>query len=405
VFEGKHIVVGITGGIAAYKAPLLVRELIKRGAEVRVVMTPAACAFVTPLTLATLAQSEVIVEMFPSAPAQGTWHIHLALWADAMIIAPASANTIAKLAHGLADNALTALVLALRCPLVVAPAMDMDMFQHPATQDNLRILKARDVRIIDPESGDLASGLVGPGRLPDIPVLVDALSTTLDGRNRDLEGLCILVSAGPTFEEIDPVRYIGNYSSGKMGYEVAAAAAVRGAKVELVSGPTHLAVPAGVACARVTSARDMHAEMTAKAQHADAIVMAAAVADFRPANREPEKLKKERFLQEGMTIALEPNPDILADLAIKKTRQVLIGFALETEHDLANAIGKLHAKRLDMIVLNNPTVEGAGFGVDTNVATFVFPDGSAEPHERMPKSRLAHLILDHLARMARLRPA
>lgn len=405
MFSGKHIIVGVTGSIAAYKSPLLVRELIRHGAEVRVVMTPAAAAFVSPLTLATLSQAEVVVEMFPDTPSSGTWHIHLGIWADAMIVAPASANTIAKLAHGFADNALTALVLALRCPLLVAPAMDADMYEHPATRGNIRILAERGVRIIEPESGELASGLVGPGRLPEIPVLIHEVLAAIHRRTRDLTGLSILVTAGSTHEEIDPVRYIGNHSTGKMGYAIAEAAAARGARVELISGPTQLSSSAGIHRTDVISAREMHAAVIAQSDSADAVIMAAAVADFRPARRAPEKLKKDRLLSDQSSIPLEANPDILADLGGNPSRRILIGFALETENELANAERKLRAKHLDMIVLNNPSEEGAGFGVDTNVATFLFPDGTTESHGRMPKAVLAHFILDHLARIRSSRSA
>ena len=403
MLSGRHIIVGVTGSIAAYKTPLLVRELIKRGAEVRIVMTPSAREFVTPLTLSTLSQSDVVTDMFPSGATQGTWHIHLGLWADAMVVAPASANTIAKLAHGFADNALCSLALALRCPLLVAPAMDMDMYEHLATQENIEILRRRGVYMIEPESGELASGLVGPGRLPDALALAEHIETILSDTTRDLAGNTILVSAGPTYEELDPVRYIGNYSSGKMGYAIAEAAARRGAAVQLVSGPTFLAVPSGVQRTSVVSARDMHAAMLDRADHADAIIMAAAVADFRPAQRSAEKLKKEILIEGGMTMELERNPDILLDLGKRKTHQILIGFALETQEDMANATGKLHAKHLDMIVLNNPTLEGAAFGGDTNIATFLFPDGSHVVPGRLSKRALAHLILDQLPRIRRSR--
>jgi phosphopantothenoylcysteine decarboxylase / phosphopantothenate---cysteine ligase len=401
VFAGKRIVLGVTGSIAAYKAPMLVRELSKAGAEVRVVMTPSAKEFVTPLTLATLSQSDVIMDMFPAVASQGTWHIHLGLWADAMIIAPASANTIAKLAHGFADNALTALVLALRCPLVVAPAMDADMFEHAATGRNLELLRERGVHVIEPATGELASGLIGTGRLPETHVLMDALAAVLHNDTRDLAGLSILVSAGPTYEEIDPVRYIGNYSSGKMGYAIAAAAAARGATVDLVSGPSKLPTPGDVRRFDVTSARDMHAVIMDKARASDVIVMSAAVADFRPAHRASTKLKKDAMQKGDMSMMLEPNPDILAELGAQKGRRVLIGFALETERDYENAVKKMRAKALDMIVLNNPSIDGAGFGGDTNIATFLHPDGGIEAHERMSKTRLAHVILDRVAAISR----
>jgi phosphopantothenoylcysteine decarboxylase / phosphopantothenate---cysteine ligase len=294
MLTGRKIIVGVTASIAAYKAALLVRELVKSGAEVRVVMTPSAAQFVTPLTLATLSRADVVSEMFPKDPGTGTWHIHLGMWADAMIIAPASANTIARLAHGFADNALTSLVLALRAPLVVAPAMDTDMYVHPATQANIETLRARGVAIVPPDEGELASGLTGPGRLPDTPVLLEAVATALAAK--DLAGRRIVVSAGPTFERLDPVRYLGNFSSGKMGMALARAARRRGADVVLVAGPSAEATPPGVQRIDVTSADEMHDAVHAAFTGADAVIMAAAVADFRPAHVAAQKIKKDAGL-------------------------------------------------------------------------------------------------------------
>lgn len=396
--HGRHIVLGVTGSIAAYKAALLVRELVKAGAEVRVVMTSSACEFVTPLTMATLSQADVVLDMFPADRSKGTWHIHLGVWADLFLVAPASANTVAKLAHGMADNALTSLALAARCPLVVAPAMDTDMYVHVATQENLDVLRRRGVTIIEPESGELASGLVGPGRLPDLPVLMAAVeaqfaSRVVASREGDLAGTRVLVTAGPTQEPIDPVRYIGNRSSGKMGFAVAAAAARRGATVTLVAGPVALDTPAGVERIDVTSAGDMHAAVMERADGQDLCILSAAVADFTPETPADEKIKKGSG-DEGLRLALRRTPDILRALGERKGNMTLVGFALETENERANAERKLREKNADMIILNNPRVEGAAFGSDTNVATLLFADGGVEELPLMPKTDLAEIILD-----------
>ncbi len=392
---GRHILLGVTGSIAAYKSAMLVRELVKAGAEVRVVMTPSACEFITPLTLATLSQSDVVLDMFPADRSKGTWHIHLALWADAMLIAPASANTIAKLAHGFADNALSSLALALRCPLVLAPAMDTDMFVHPATQDNVRILAGRGVTIVEPEAGELASGLSGPGRLPELPVLIGAVEKVLTTK-RDLEGRSVLVTAGPTYEALDPVRFIGNRSSGKMGYALAAAAAERGAKVLLVSGPTVLATPAGVRRMDVESAQSMHDAVMEQAGTVDIAILAAAVADFAAEQVAETKIKKSDDNADGLTLRLRRTPDILRTLGQRsgKAGRVLVGFALETDREIENARRKLEEKGADFIVLNNPRIEGAAFGGDTNVATLLTRGGTVEELGLLDKKRLAHIILD-----------
>lgn len=391
---GRRVLLGVTGSIAAYKTPQLVRELTRAGAEVRVVMTPAAAEFVSPLALATVSRAEVVRDMFPAEPSQGTWHIDLGMWAEVMLIAPASAGTIAKLAHGFADNALTALVLALRAPLVVAPAMDTDMYTHQATQENLDILRRRGVVIVPPDEGDLASGLVGPGRLPDPPVLIEVLEDVVWPGRRDLTGTGVLVTAGPTHEALDPVRFLGNHSSGKMGFAIAAAAARRGADVTLVAGPVHLATPRGVRRVDVTTAQEMRDAVMGNMDGVRVAVLAAAVADFRPATVSAHKIKKEDLGDEGLTLVLERNPDILAELGTRDRGGVLVGFALETDDAVRNAREKLERKRADMIVLNNPLEQGAAFGGDTNVATFLFADGSTEELGLMPKSDLAHALLD-----------
>jgi phosphopantothenoylcysteine decarboxylase/phosphopantothenate--cysteine ligase len=399
MLSGKHILLGVSGGIAAYKSALLVREFVRAGAEVQVIMTPAATRFITPLTLGTLSRHEVIVEMFPpgeAGPAAGwTAHIDLALWADIMLIAPATADTLAGMAHGFADTFLLAAVLALRCPLAVAPSMDMDMYRHPATQENLRILRGRGVHVLEPGEGELASGLVGPGRLPE-PVLLRGWVEGLLAP-KDLRGRRLLVTAGPTQEPIDPVRFIGNRSSGKMGFAIAEAASARGADVTLIAGPVHRPTPHAVHRIDVATAQEMHRAVMEAFPSVDALVMSAAVADFAPAEPSARKIKKDALQGGGLSLVLKRNPDILGDAALCRKRQVLVGFALETENPMENALAKLSGKKLDLVVLNNPLEEGAGFGSDTNVVTLISADGSAVRLPQMPKSDVAHRILDALA--------
>jgi len=401
--RGKHILLGVTGSIAAYKSAVLVREFVKAGAEVRVVMTPSAVEFITPLTLATLSQAEVVVDMFPAEPSKGTWHIHLAMWADLMLIAPASANTIAKLAHGLADNALTALALAMRCPLLLAPAMDTDMYTHAATQENIHRLRHRGVGIIEPESGDLASGLVGPGRLPDSSVLLQAISERLT-QSLDLNALRVLITAGPTRERIDPVRFIGNMSSGKMGFALAEAASRRGALVQLVAGPVALPTPPGVERIDVESAQEMFDVVVPLADESDICILAAAVADYAPAVIAEQKIKKSSDVTKGLMLQLVRTPDILSRLG-ESGKAVLVGFALETENEIEHARRKLKEKHADIIVLNNPTVEGAEFGAETNIATLLMRDETVQAFERMTKIELANRILDRALAIFRDRDA
>ena len=396
---GTRILLGVTGGIAAYKSAFLVRELVRAGAEVQVVMTPAATEFITPLTMSTLAKRDAAVEMFPPrGEASPLRHIELALWGDVMLIAPATANTIAKIVHGAADNLLTTLVLALRCPLVVAPAMDVDMYRSETTQANIAALRETGCTVIEPEEGELASGLTGPGRMPDVDRLLAALEGVLARSGRDFEGKRVLVTAGPTEEPIDPVRFISNRSSGKMGYAVAAAAAMRGARVTLVSGPVSLRTPRNVTRVDVRTAREMAAAVTAEFPSADLLVMAAAVADFAPVRASARKIKREESAGKGLVLELAENPDILKTVGAAKGGQVIVGFALETENGEANARRKLAAKNLDMIVLNNPLDEGAAFGGDTNVVTIIGAAGGAERLPRMAKIDVAHALL------ARARP-
>lgn len=401
--KGKHILLGVTGGIAAYKIAWLVREFVKAGAEVQVVMTRAATQFVTPLTLSTLSRRQVLMDMFPPSSEQPadrwTRHIDLAVWADGMLIAPATANTIAKIAHGLADDFLTTLVLALRCPLVLAPSMDVDMYLNETTQANIDALKERGCFIIPPESGELASGLSGAGRLPEVDTLFTFVDRLLDKVHQDLKGKKVLVTAGPTQEPLDPVRFIGNRSSGKMGFAVANAAALRGAEVTLVSGPVHLRTPRNTKRIDVSTAIEMQTAVRKEFPAADLVVMTAAVADFSPAAPAADKLKREQKPDDHFTVELKKNPDILKGLGEEKTHQVLVGFALETSDGISNARQKLSAKHLDAIVLNNPLEEGAAFGGDTNVATVITADGTTERLPRMSKFDVANEILNRVVRL------
>ncbi len=401
MMQGKHILLGVTGGIAAYKTAYLVRELVKTGADVQVVMTPSATEFITPLTLSVLSRREVVVEMFPRSPdtptMQWTRHVELGLWADVMLVAPASANTIAKIAHGLADNFLTTLILALRCPLVVAPAMDMDMYVNEATQRNIVRLREQGCSIIEPESGELASGLSGPGRLPEVDVLMERLRLVLSVASRDLAGKRVLVTAGPTQEPIDPVRYVGNRSSGKMGFALAAAAAQRGAEVTLVAGPVGLATPRNVRRIDVTTAREMEHAVLREFPGTDALLMAAAVADFSPVSPAERKIKRDQIAEGRWSLELARNTDILKAAGEQKKKQVLVGFALETDDGEESARRKLAAKNCDIIVLNSAVAEGAGFGTDTNIVTIIAADGSVERLPRLPKIDVAHKILSRIA--------
>ena len=399
----KHILLGITGGIAAYKMPLLVRELRKADAEVRIVMTEAATEFVTPLTLSTLSGADVIVGTFPKMAGNiqkgSTWHIHLAEWADLMVIAPATANVLAKLAHGASDDAVSTLTLAFTRGVLVAPAMDSDMWTHAATQRNVATLRELGYTVLPPEEGELASGLVGPGRLPELQKLLDAIDACLTGTGRDLAGKRVLVTAGPTYEAIDPVRFIGNRSSGKMGYAIARAAAERGAKVTLVSGPVALATPRHVERIDVESAEEMYRAVMKHRAKADVIVMAAAVADFTPAAPSTRKIKKDSLGADAPALALRKTKDILGELTAAKGDAVIVGFALETDRALANAKKKLKEKRPDLLVLNDATKEGAGFNTDTNIVTLLSRRGAIDRLPKMNKADVAHAILNRVLRL------
>ncbi len=374
MLNGKHIILGITGGIAAYKSALLVRLLIKRGAEVQVVMTPSAKEFITPVTLSALTGKPVVSEFFTANT--GEWHSHvdLGLWADAMVIAPATACTIGKMANGVADNMLVTTYLSAKAPVFVAPAMDLDMMAHPSTTRNLELLRSYGNHIIEPAAGELASHLVGRGRMEEPENIVRVLEDFFTVSSR-LAGKKVMITAGPTYERIDPVRFIGNFSTGKMGYALADAAARAGADVTVVSGPVSVRPEeSSVKVVAVESARQMADSCTEIFPQADIAIMCAAVADFAPAVAYDRKLKRES--SESMTLELHRNPDIAAMLGkIKRDDQMLVGFALETDSEEFNARRKMESKNLDMIVLNSLAVPGAGFATDTNAVSVFFADG------------------------------
>ncbi|GAB1429948.1 hypothetical protein MASR2M18_07810 [Ignavibacteria bacterium] len=466
-FTGKRIVLGVSGSIAAYKTPLLVREIIRRGGSVRVILTPSAAKFVSSLALQNLTKASVIVEMFDtSVQSGGSWHIHLAQECDAMIIAPASAATLARLATGLCDSALIAVAVSLpqEIPLLVAPAMDSDMWRHPTTQRNIKQIKADGAIIIQPDKGELASGLYGVGRLPETDVLANALANALSSSGsisrtethyvsdeivsmyaekssnplqesveRDIwnvemaleelknsatdkrstennthislaelpvfRGKNVLITAGPTYEKIDDVRFIGNFSSGKMGFALAEAARTAGANVTLIAGPTQLATPEGVQRIDVVSAAEMFAVAAEHFQTADCAVLAAAVADFTPAEVSSGKLKKEA-LGEEVTLRLLRSPDILATLGKRKTgRQVVIGFALEAENEIENGRKKLHNKNADMIIVNSAAKPGSGFQGDDNTVVIISKFAADRPLPRMSKRECAAEIIKYAAEL------
>ena len=395
VLNGKKIVLGVTGCIAAYKSAYLVRDLIKRGVEVRVVMTPAATQFITPLTLSTLSNNSVIVNIFPDSTNSNTnlttWHIDLARWADIILIAPATVNTIAKIANGFADNTLTTLVSAARSLVTIAPAADVDMYQNPVTQENILKLEALGYYIIHSEEGELASGLSGFGRLADLNKIIEATELLLSNNKKDLRGKRILVTAGPTFEDIDPVRFIGNRSSGKMGFALAKVAYLRSAKVTLISGPTAENVYPEIKRINVRSSGEMKKAVEKELKENDVLIMSSAVADYKPVKTSKQKLKKEDKLSE---IKLSPTEDILA--SIKKDRKIVIGFALETSNELANAKKKLKEKNLDMIVLNSLKDKESGFEIDTNKITILKKTGKAIKFPLISKFQAANKILTEI---------
>lgn len=400
--HGRHIVLGITGGIAAYKSAMLARLFVKAGAEVQVIMTPNAREFIGPVTLSTLTGRPVITEFFSANT--GEWHSHvdLGLWADAMVVAPATASTIAKMANGVADNMLVTSYLSSRAPVFVAPAMDLDMMQHPSTVRNIETLRSYGNHIIEATEGELASHLVGKGRMAEPEDIVLAVDAFL-GASGPLAGRKVLVTAGPTYERIDPVRFIGNFSSGQMGYAIANAAASMGAEVVLVSGPVDasLQVYPGVKVVKVESAREMYDRCKEAFTDSDIAILAAAVADYRPAECHDSKIKREKDGIESLDLV--KNPDIAAALgAEKRPGQVLVGFALETDHEQVNAKDKLVRKNLDMIVLNSLRTPGAGFGVPTNAVELIFASGL--PAEDIPLKPKAEVAVDVVRAAATLLP-
>jgi len=395
--KGKHILLGVTGSIAAYKSALLVRALVKEGAEVKVVMTPMAKQFITPLTLATLSKNPIVVDFYN--PENGDWnsHVSLGIWADLFLIAPATAATMGKMVSGVADNLLITTYLSAKCPVAIAPAMDLDMYRHPSTQENMRILSERGAYIIEPAAGELASGLEGKGRMEEPERIVSHVEAIF-AENGSLSGKNLLITAGPTCEAIDPVRYITNHSSGKMGYAIAHEAANRGAKVKVVSGPVTVDLfHPNVEIINVTSAQEMFEATRSNLDGADAVVLCAAVADFTVAERADKKIKREKS---DYDLRLTPTQDIAAWVgANRKEGTILAGFALETNDELENANGKLARKNLDMIVLNSMQDKGAGFKTDTNKITIISRDGAVEEFPLKSKELVAKDILDNMERL------
>ena len=396
MLKGKKIVLGITGSIAAYKACLIIRALIKQGAEVQVVITPAGKEFITPITLSALTHKPVVSEFFSQR--DGTWnsHVDLGLWADAMLIAPATASTIGKMANGIADNMLITTYLSMKAPVFIAPAMDLDMYAHPSTQQNLKTLQGYGNHIIEPQSGFLASGLEGKGRMEEPERIVEFLDKALSQTEpqKDLAGKSILITAGPTYEKIDPVRFIGNYSSGKMGFALAAECARRGAEVTLVAGPVSLSTPEGVNRIDVESCQEMYEASTKAFPQMDAAILCAAVADFRPETTADQKIKREK---DDLVLRLQPTHDIAQQLGKLKTdNQVLVGFALETNDEEVNAKKKLAKKNLDFIVLNSTRNKGTTFRSDDNQISIISANGQKD-FPKKPKTEVARDIVDELA--------
>jgi len=397
MLKGKTIVLGVTGGIACYKAAALASMLVKQRADVQVIMTENATKFVTPMTFEQLTGNRALVDTFDRNFTHSVEHISVADRADFVLIAPATANVTAKLAHGLADDMLTTTVLACTCPKAIAPAMNTGMYENPVTQDNIAILRRYGWEVIEPDSGRLACGAVGKGRLPEPEALVEVCLHAV-AHEKDLEGKRVLVTAGPTQEALDPVRYLTNHSSGKMGYAIARAAARRGAEVTLVSGPVSLPRPAYVETVDIVSAQDMYDAVTSRAPDMDIIIKAAAVADYRPATVADNKIKK---TDGDMSIPLSRTLDILGTLGkCKRAGQILCGFSMETENMLENSRAKLKRKNLDIIAANNVKVSGAGFGVDTNVLTLITADSEKEL-PLMSKDEAADALLDEIAGLTR----
>lgn len=398
MLKGKKIVLGITGSIAAYKACLLIRQLIKRGAEVQVVITPAGKEFITPITLSALTHKPVISEFFSQR--DGTWnsHVDLGLWADAMVVAPCTASTLGKMAHGIADNMLITTYLSMKAPVFIAPAMDLDMYRHPSTQANMKTLLSYGNHIIEPESGFLASGLEGKGRMEEPEVIADRLDQFFSENSQPspIAGKKVVITAGPTYEKIDPVRFIGNFSSGKMGFAIAEECLRRGADVTVVAGPVSLTCSSGIRRLDVESCQEMYDAATSEFADADVAILAAAVADFRPALVADRKIKRGK---DDMVITLCPTHDIAAALgASKKAGQTLVAFALETNDEEANAMRKLEKKNADFVVLNSLRNEGTCFRTDQNQIEIVSRDGKTS-YEKKSKADTASDIVDYLEKV------
>jgi len=393
MLKGKFVVLGVTGSIAAYKSVELVRLLKKEGANVQVVMTRSGCEFVRPLTFQVLSQNPVIIDMFKKPSRWEVEHVALADKADIFLVAPATANIIAKMAAGIADDMLTSTFLATKAKTVVVPAMNVNMYENPITQRNIAVLREMGITVLEPEEGDLACGYSGRGRFPEPKDIVEHIKVIL-GKDGDLKGKRFLITAGPTREPIDPVRFISNHSSGKMGYALAEKAVQRGARVILISGPTNLAPPLGLEnFISVNTAKEMYEAVIKHFDEADVVIKSAAVADFSPSDIKSEKIKKHGS---NMVLELKKNPDILQELGNKKTGQILVGFAAETNDISFNAQDKLKRKNLDFIVVNNVAEEGAGFAVDTNIVNIIYKDGRIEELPKMSKRDLADVILDRV---------
>ncbi len=392
MLNGKKIALGVTGGIAVYKAVDLVSRLRKQGAEVRVIMTEHAQQFVTPLTFKEISGNKVAVSMWDSNQEFNVEHISLANWADAFVVAPATANILAKMANGIADDLLSTTLLAAQAPIIVCPAMNTGMYQNPITQENIEKLQKHGVTVMPPAVGYLACGVTGPGRLPEPQQIVEFIDAFFAKKDGDMVGLKVLVTAAGTREPIDPVRFVGNRSSGKMGYAIAQAAAQRGAEVLLVTGPSALEIPPNVNGVKVETTNEMLEACIAAYGDMDVVIKAAAVADYRPRDVADQKIKKKT--DDALTVVMDKNPDILKELGARKAHQVLVGFAAETQNLLENAREKIVKKNLDMIVANDVTAAGAGFNADTNIVKFLFPSGEVRSLEQMAKTQVANILLD-----------
>ena len=392
MLNGKKIALGVTGGIAVYKAVDLVSRLRKQGAEVRVIMTEHAQQFVTPLTFKEISGNKVAVSMWDSNQEFNVEHIALANWADAFVVAPATANILAKMANGIADDLLSTTLLAAQAPIIVCPAMNTGMYQNSITQENIEKLQKHGVTVMPPAVGYLACGVTGPGRLPEPQQIVEFIDAFFAKKDGDMVGMKVLVTAAGTREPIDPVRFVGNRSSGKMGYAIAQAAAQRGAEVLLVTGPSALEIPPNVNGVKVETTNEMLEACMEAYEKMDVVIKAAAVADYRPRDVADQKIKKKT--DDALTVVMDKNPDILKELGARKAHQILVGFAAETQNLLDNAREKIVKKNLDMIVANDVTAAGAGFNSDTNIVKFLFPNGEVRSLEQMAKTQVANILLD-----------